>query len=109
MKEFRQSFPPFGSIRRETFLAGSGLFPLRLRTGIGCHFLHIGLKILTGIFEIGKQGMIIQQKDGVVPDVALPDLFHNTRPGLLMKLPVVVQLFRFYFYYLPESLHVQKD
>ena len=76
----------------EWFLAGAALFPPLLSQCIGLHPLHIGLVVLSDIFEVGKQDPVLVV-DRIVADAALVDHRQHTRPNGRMEFFVFLVFF----------------
>jgi len=103
MKHLLQIQPPFTRFVADSFLAGSGFGPPFLCAFIFGHDTHIFLEIRSNIFEIGKEGILIMDENGVIPDVAFMDHVEYTGPGIFVQFEVIIQFFRSDFYDLCEA------
>jgi len=94
MENLSQVQPPLPGTVAQGFLAGGGLLPPPHGTWVPGHFLHVRIKILACIFKVGEE-QILMQKDGIIPDVAIPDFLQHTGPGVGVEPEVIIFFIRF--------------
>ena len=76
---------PLGRGGGQRKLAGVGFLPPALDLGIGGHLLHVGVEVVTGVFEVGEEVELAVDLDLVdreILDVAFLVHLRHARPGV---------------------------